>query len=62
MDFYERLTVSKKQYKLNNNVLSKIIGLNSGDAFRMAVGRKSLSSLEIKELEQYFKELGSLDF
>lgn len=59
MEFYEKLGSLKKRYKLNNNVLADIIGMKNGDTFRKAISeeRRSLSALEIKELEQYFNEL-----
>ncbi len=56
MPFYIEIDSYKKTYKLNNKDLGEIIGM-SADGFRMAVNRKSLSSLEVKALEGYFKEL-----
>lgn len=52
-DFYERIFDFKKRHKLNNQVLGAVIGV-SGDAFRMSLKRMSFSSLQIKELEQFF--------
>lgn len=52
-DFYDRIGKEKKARKLNNIQLGAIINKN-GDAFRMALKRKSLSKLEIEKLEQYF--------
>lgn len=51
MDFYDKIPSLKKDKKLNNNDLGKLIGMK-GDAFRKAIGRKSLSELEIIEIEK----------
>lgn len=53
MDFYERLILEKANRKLKNKDLGAIIGME-GEAFRMASTRKSLSVLQIKEIEKYF--------
>lgn len=63
MDFYERLTIEKAKRKLNNKALGSIIGME-GEAFRMATNRKSLNSLQIREIENFFdyKNLSSNEF
>lgn len=53
MNFYDNLSGIKKERKLTNADIGNIIGM-SGDAFRMAVKRESLSDLEIKEIEKFF--------
>ena len=53
MDFYEKLTIEKAKRKLNNKALGKVIDME-GEAFRMAVTRKSLSALQIREIEKFF--------
>lgn len=53
MDFYDNITALKKEKKLTNADLGAIIGM-SGDAFRMASKRQSLSELEKNEIEKYF--------
>lgn len=52
-DIYERIILEKSRRKLSNTRLGKVVG-KSGDAFRMALKRKSLSDLEVKELEKFF--------
>ncbi len=58
MAFYLEIDNYKKTYKLNNTILGDVVGLNA-DAFRMAVNRKSLSELQIRELEKYFSTLST---
>lgn len=53
-DFYSALLEYKHDNKLNNSDLGGIIN-KSGDAFRMAISRKSLTKLEIEKLEKLFK-------
>lgn len=53
MDFYDRIILEKKNRGLNNKDLGAVLHMN-GEAFRMAVKRKSLSSLQIKEIEKFF--------
>lgn len=53
MDFYEKLTIEKAIKKLSNKDLGALIDMKS-EAFRMAVNRKSLSNLQIKEIEKFF--------
>jgi hypothetical protein len=53
MDFYKLLALHKTTKKLSNKDLGSIIGME-GEAFRMAVNRKSLSNLQIKEIEKMF--------
>jgi phage repressor protein C with HTH and peptisase S24 domain len=53
MDFYEELIVQKAKRKLSNKQLGAIIGME-GETFRMAISRKSLSGLQIKEIEKFF--------
>ena len=52
-DIYDRILIEKSARKLNNHALGGLIG-KSGDAFRMALKRKSLTSLEIDRLENFF--------
>ena len=62
MDFYEELEEFKKEHGFNNKELGEIVG-KSGDTFRKAVNRKSLSDLEMKELKrliQFGKNSGSV--
>jgi phage repressor protein C with HTH and peptisase S24 domain len=54
--FYARLSELKKDYKLKHKDLGDMIDM-TGEAFRMAVVRKSLSKLEISKLEEKFLEL-----
>lgn len=53
MTIYEQIILEKKRRKLNNKDLGGLID-KTGDAFRMALKRESLTSLEIKKLEQFF--------
>lgn len=53
MDFYEKLSQFKKTNKLNNSYLGAFLDMTS-DQFRMAVNRKTLSKLEITEIEKLF--------
>lgn len=53
MDFYDKILIEKKRRGLNNKDLGDVLGMN-GEAFRMAVKRKSLNLLQIKEIEKYF--------
>jgi hypothetical protein len=53
MEFYERLPLCKKKYKLTNVDLGFAVGMTP-DQFRMAVKRESLSVLEIREIENLF--------
>lgn len=52
-EFYQRLQGFKTAQGLNNEQLGSLIN-KSGDAFRMAIKRESLTELEMKELEKYF--------
>ncbi len=54
MDFYDQLLIEKKRRGLNNKDVGAIIG-KTGDALRVAMKRRSLSELEIKEIKKYFK-------
>lgn len=53
MEFYEKLLLNKKKYKLTNVDLGFAVDMTP-DQFRMAVKRESLSSLEIREIENLF--------
>jgi hypothetical protein len=53
MDFYENFNSNKKKYKLNNRVIGEIIEMKP-DALRMAIKNKSLTKLEILEIERFF--------
>lgn len=53
MDFYDNILVLKKERKLTNADIGAIINM-TGDAFRMANKRKSLSELEKNEIEKFF--------
>lgn len=53
MDFYEKVTIERALKKLNYKDLGAVIDMN-GEAFRMAVKRRSLSSLQIREIEKFF--------
>jgi hypothetical protein len=55
MNFYDKLLNIKKEKKLTNTDIGAIIGM-SGDAFRMASKRESLSDLQMKEIEKYFEQ------
>jgi SOS-response transcriptional repressor LexA len=54
MDFYEKLLLEKNKRSLNNKDVGAIIDM-TGEAFRMAVKRKSLNPLQVKEIEKYFE-------
>jgi hypothetical protein len=58
MDFYELIEKNKKELSLTNKELGDIIG-KKGDAFRMALNRRSLSELEKSALEKYFATLST---
>lgn len=53
VDIYDKIESFKKLNKLTNKELGEVVDLSS-DAFRMAVKRKSLSTLEVKALEHFF--------
>ncbi|KAB8153360.1 hypothetical protein EZY14_009005 [Kordia sp. TARA_039_SRF] len=53
MDFYERILAAKALQKLSWADIGSKINMKEA-AMRVAVKRKSLSELEIKELEKYF--------
>ncbi|MDI9310829.1 MAG: hypothetical protein QM535_11490 [Limnohabitans sp.] len=55
MDFYQKIALIKLSKNLKNNDLGGIIGMK-GETFRMAIKRKSLSQLQIKEIEKFFDE------
>lgn len=55
MDFYQKIALIKLSKNLKNNDLGDIIGMK-GETFRMAIKRKSLSQLQIKEIEKFFDE------
>ena len=54
MDIYEKVIIERALKKLNYKDLGAIIEM-SGEAFRMAVKRKSLSNLQIREIENFFE-------
>jgi len=56
MDFYENFNSNKKKYKLNNRVLGEIIEMKP-DTLRMAINNKSLTKLEISEIEKFFNSI-----
>ncbi|TDO67719.1 hypothetical protein EV143_1303 [Flavobacterium chryseum] len=53
MDFYDNILAIKKERKLTNADIGAVINM-SGDAFRMANKRQSLSELEKNEIEKFF--------
>lgn len=55
MDFYDRLLLYKSKNKLGYRELGAYIGLKDA-AMRMAVTRKTLSGLQIRELEEVISE------
>lgn len=56
MSFYENFNSNKKKYKLNNRVLGEIIEMKP-DTLRMAINNKSLTKLEIAEIEKFFNSI-----
>jgi hypothetical protein len=56
MNFYENFNSNKKKYKLNNRVLGEIIEMKP-DTLRMAINNKSLTKLEILEIERFFNTI-----
>jgi len=56
MDFYANFNSNKKKYKLNNRVLGEIIEMKP-DTLRMAITNKSLTKLEIAEIEKFFNSI-----
>lgn len=58
MDFYSKISVYKKNYKLTNKVLGDFIGKNES-AFAKSLERGSLADVDIKKLEKVFEQLDS---
>jgi Peptidase S24-like len=54
MDFYERIQLEKIKKKLSNKDVGRVLDMD-GEAFRMAMVRKSLKPLQMKEIEKYFE-------
>ena len=52
MTIYEKIERAKKQYGYNNRILGEVVGKEE-PAFGASMRRKSLSDLEIKELEKF---------
>lgn len=59
-NFYDVLAAYKAKNKLKNKDLGSIIG-KSGEAFRMAVVRKSLSKLEQEKFQELFENKNYID-
>lgn len=55
MTIYDKIESSKKELGYNNRILGEVVG-KSEAAFGAAMRRKSLSDLEIKELEIFLQE------
>lgn len=53
MDIYAQIKEFKLSQRLTNSDIGAVIG-KTGEAFRMAVKRKSLNSLEVEKLEEHF--------
>lgn len=53
MDFYDKLLLHKQRQKIGYKAIGDIIDLKP-DAIRMAIERRSLTRLQMSEIEKYF--------